>query len=314
MRAVLEGRPERFAVLDVGTNSIKFYVGERVAGGGWTRVVDRAEITRLGEGLRENGQISPEAQARATSAIAGMVDEAKREDARAIVGVATAGLRMAANADDVVAAVKASTGLQIEAIPGDEESRLAFLAVKIGLGLADASLVVFDTGGGSTQVTFGHGDEVDERFSVEVGAVRFTEQFGLAGAVSSTVLDEARAAIAEGLSRVDGHERPETLFGIGGAVTNLTAVKHQLAKYDPDIVQGTILGKDEVDRQIELYRTRDADERRSIVGLQPKRADVILAGACIVRTVMEKLGQTSLTVSDRGLRHGVLADWVGHQA
>jgi hypothetical protein len=95
---------------------------------------------------------------------------------------------------------------------------------------------------------------------------------------------------------------------MGGAVTNITAVKHGLATYDPSVVQGTVLDRAEIDRQIELYRSRDADARRAIVGLQPKRAEVILAGACIVRTVMEKLGKDRLTVSDRGLRHGVLAE------
>jgi Ppx/GppA phosphatase family len=94
-------------------------------------------------------------------------------------------------------------------------------------------------------------------------------------------------------------------------VTNLTAVKHGLATYDPSVVQGTVLDRAEIDRQIELYRSQDADARRAIVGLQPKRAEVILAGACIVRTVMEKLGKDSLTVSDRGLRHGVLAERFG---
>ena len=83
------------------------------------------------------------------------------------------------------------------------------------------------------------------------------------------------------------------------------------ATYDPDRIQGTVLDRAEIDRQIELYRTRDADARRSIVGLQPKRADVILAGACIVRTVMDKLGTDTLTVSDRGLRHGVLVERFG---
>ena len=77
------------------------------------------------------------------------------------------------------------------------------------------------------------------------------------------------------------------------------------------MVQGTVLDRAEIDRQIELYRSRDAEARRGIVGLQPKRAEVILAGACIVRTVMEKLGKDRLTVSDRGLRHGVLAERFG---
>ena len=76
-------------------------------------------------------------------------------------------------------------------------------------------------------------------------------------------------------------------------------------------MQGTVLDQTEIDRQIEVYRSRDAADRRSIVGLQPKRAEVILAGACIVKTVMDKLGQDSLTVSDRGLRHGVLVERFG---
>ena len=98
---------------------------------------------------------------------------------------------------------------------------------------------------------------------------------------------------------------------MGGAITNLVAVQHELATYDPDVVQGAELDRAEIDRQIELYRTRSADQRREIVGLQPKRAEVILAGACIVRTVLAKLGKESFTVSDRGLRHGLLVERFG---
>jgi exopolyphosphatase / guanosine-5'-triphosphate,3'-diphosphate pyrophosphatase len=170
---------------------------------------------------------------------------------------------------------------------------------------------VFDTGGGSSQFSFGERDRVDERFSVEVGAVRYTEQFGLDGVVSAETLSAALAAIGADLERLDGRDRPETLIAMGGAVTNLAGVKHGLAEYDPDVVQGTVLDRDEIDRQIELYRSRSADERRTIVGLQPARAEVILAGACIVRTVLDKLGNDSLTVSDRGLRYGVLAERFG---
>jgi exopolyphosphatase/guanosine-5'-triphosphate,3'-diphosphate pyrophosphatase len=95
---------------------------------------------------------------------------------------------------------------------------------------------------------------------------------------------------------------------MGGAITNLAAVKHGLAVYDPDVVQGTVLERAEIDRQIELYRALDAEQRRQIAGLQPDRAAVILAGACIVRSILGKLGRDSLIVSDRGLRHGVLAE------
>jgi exopolyphosphatase/guanosine-5'-triphosphate,3'-diphosphate pyrophosphatase len=207
--------------------------------------------------------------------------------------------------------VRDGCGIAIEVISGEEESRLAYLAVKTGLGDVAGSLVVFDTGGGSSQFTFGHGEHVDERFSVDVGAVRFTEAYHLAEPVEGDVLQEALAAIASDLDRLDGRPTPDLLVGLGGAVTNLTAVKHSLETYDPDVVQGAVLELAEVDRQIELYASRTADERRTIVGLQPARAEVILAGACIVRTVMAKLGADSLTVSDRGLRHGVLAEKFG---
>jgi exopolyphosphatase/guanosine-5'-triphosphate,3'-diphosphate pyrophosphatase len=95
------------------------------------------------------------------------------------------------------------------------------------------------------------------------------------------------------------------------AVTNLAAVRSELAEYDPAVVQGSVLERSEIERQIEEYRTRSADERRAIIGLQPGRAAVILAGACVVATVLDLLGRDSLTVSDRGVRHGLLAERFG---
>ena len=237
-----------------------------------------------------------------------MVDEARGHGASDVVAVGTMGMRSAGNSDGFIAAVHSRCGVTIEVIPGEEEGRLAYLAVQAGLGLGQGSLVVFDTGGGSSQFTFGRGAVVDERFSLNVGAVRLTEQFGLGGPLSAGQLEAALAAIAGEFDRLDGHAAPDALVGMGGAITNMTAVMLSLAVYDPDAVQGSVLGRAEVDRQIESFRTRDVEARRRIVGLQPKRADVILAGACVVRTVMDKLGRDSLTVSDRGLRHGVLLD------
>ena len=201
--------------------------------------------------------------------------------------------------------------MTIEVIPGSEEARLAYLAAVEGLGLTGGRRVVFDTGGGSTQFTIGDGRTVEEQFSVDVGAVRLTSEFGLGGPISRERLDEALRAVAAEFGRLDGVPSPEALVGMGGAITNMTAVMLGLATYDPEAVQGSVLSLAAVDRQIELYRTHDVEERRQIVGLQPKRADVILAGACVVRTVMDKLGKDALTVSDRGLRHGVLLERFG---
>ncbi len=297
-----------YAVIDVGTNSVKFNISERRQDGTWKTLVDRAEITRLGEGLEQTGEISGDAMTRTVSAIAGMAAEARDAGVAAIAAVGTMGMRTARNSQQFIDAVQERCGVKIEIIPGDEEGRLAYLAVKSGLGLAEGSLAIFDTGGGSTQFTFGRGSTVEERFSLNVGAVRFTEKYGLAGVISAEQLQLAKQAIASELTRIGGSPAPETLVGMGGAITNIAAVKHGLAKYDPDVIQGSVIERAEVDRQIELYRSRSVDERRAIVGLQPKRADVILAGACIVEIVMDKLRKDSLSVSDRGLRHGLLID------
>lgn len=311
LQALLDGAPERYAVIDLGTNSVKLHVGERDSAGKWRAIVDRAELTRLGEGLQKNHEITPEAAERTASAIADMSGEAKRKGVRAIVAVGTAGLRIARNSPAILDAIRARTGVSIQVISGEEEGRLAYLAAVGGLRIPEGATVVFDTGGGSTQFNFGKGARVHERFSVDVGAARYTERFGLANAVAPDVLRRALVGIAADLSRIDGRPPPDTLVAMGGAVTNIAAVKHGMRTYDPNLIQGTVLDRAEIDRQIEVYRSRDAGERRSIVGLQPKRAEVILAGACIVRTVMEKLGQDSLTVSDRGLRHGVLLERFG---
>jgi exopolyphosphatase/guanosine-5'-triphosphate,3'-diphosphate pyrophosphatase len=298
----------RYAVIDVGTNSVKFNISERRTDGTWQTLVDRAEITRLGENLEKTGEISDDAMARTVSAIAAMVAEAQAAGVAAIAAVGTMGMRMARNSQQFIDSVEQRCGVRIEIIPGEEEGRLAYLAVKSGLGLAEGSLAIFDTGGGSTQFTFGHGSAVEERFSLNVGAVRFTEKYGLAGVVSPEQLKAAVDAIASELARIDAKPSPDTLVGMGGAITNMAAVKHQLAKYDPNVIQGSVIERAEVERQIEMYRSRSLDERRAIVGLQPKRADVILAGACIVKIVMDKLAKDRLSVSDRGLRHGLLID------
>jgi exopolyphosphatase/guanosine-5'-triphosphate,3'-diphosphate pyrophosphatase len=287
---------------------VKFIVGERTPDGAWRNVVDRAELTRLGEGADDAGAISPEATERTATAVAAMADEAREADVRAIAAVGTAALRSASNADDVIATILVRSGVTVEVISGDEESRLAYAAAVDALGRTGGSLVVFDSGGGSSQFTFGRAGEVEERFSVPVGAARFTERFGLDRAVGGDVVDDAQAAIAAELGRLDGQPPRDEMIGMGGAITNMTAVMLELSAYDAQRVQGATLTEAEVDRQIQRYRALPADERRSIVGLQPKRAEVILAGACIVRTAMRMLGRSSLTVSDRGLRQGVLAE------
>jgi exopolyphosphatase/guanosine-5'-triphosphate,3'-diphosphate pyrophosphatase len=300
----------RQAVIDVGTNSVKFHLAEQQADGTWTTLIDRAEVTRLGEGMQESRQIAAPALERTAAAIEGMAAEAAREGAP-VTAVGTMGLRTATNSKALLEQVRSLCGVEIEVIPGEEEGRLAYLALQSSAGAADGSLVIFDTGGGSSQFTIGRGTRVDRQFSVDVGAVRYTERFHLDQATSPEALRHAIEAIAADLGALDGISPPDVLVGMGGAVTNMAAVMHGLSKYDPDIVQGSVIDRAEIGRQIDRYRAMPADQRRQIVGLQPKRAEVILAGSCIVRTIMEKLRRDSFRVSDRGLRHGVLIDRFG---
>jgi exopolyphosphatase / guanosine-5'-triphosphate,3'-diphosphate pyrophosphatase len=306
IKSMLGFGTRRHAVIDVGTNSVKFHVGERRADGTLHTVVDRAHITRLGEGQADSGALDDAAIVRTVEAIVAMVEEARRAGPIEIVAVGTAGLRRATNRAMLVDAVRARAEITVEVISGEEEGRLAYLAATSALPAARGRLVVFDSGGGSTQFSFGHDDHIEERFSLDVGAVRVAERFDLGSAVTTDILEAALVALSSELARLDGRPRPDAIVAIGGTATNLAAVKHGLAQYDPDRVHGTILDLVELDRQIELYRASSADQRRDIAGLQPARAEVILAGACIVRTILTKLGRDSMTVSDRGLRHGVV--------
>ena len=145
-----------------------------------------------------------------------------------------------------------------------------------------------------------------KKFSVTLGAVRITEQFFKDDPVASGSVEAATALIEKELADggVDG--KTDFLVGMGGTITSIASVKHRMTEYDPDVVQGSTLTAGDIADQITDYTKKTLEERRSIIGLQPKRADVILAGACIVRVIMGKLGVRELTVSDRGLRHGLM--------
>ncbi len=310
LRTLVGWKPDRFAVVDVGTNSVKLTVGDRREGAPATEP-DTAVVTRLGEGLSGHGELQPGPMARTADAIADLVNGVRGHGPTEIVAVGTAGLRQAPNRDELLDLVLARSGVIVEVISGPEEARLAYRAAVSSLPDTAGRLLVFDSGGGSSQFTFGRRDAIEEQFSLDIGAARIAERFGLDRAVPADTVHRALAEIEIELARLTGHARPDHVIAIGGTATNLAAVSRALPDYDPDVVHGTVLDVAEIDRQIELYRSRAAPERRGIVGLQPARAEVVLAGACIVRTIATLTGQDSLTVSDRGLRHGVAAERFG---
>ena len=299
----------RKAIIDIGSNSIKFFVGELAADRTIKTVLDTNDIARLGEGLDSTGVISPEAMERNVASVAAFAKQAKELGADRIVSVGTMALRKASNSAEFVEKVKKTCGIEVQIIPGEEEARLSYLAILSGLPLEkDADLVVFDTGGGSTEFIYGKGTQMVKRFSVNLGAVRITENYLKADPVSPADVQAAIAQIDKEFKEAGVNGKPAQLVGIGGTVTSMGAVKHKMVKYDPSVIQGSRLTKKDIEEQIEEYSKRTVEQRKELPGLQPKRADVILAGACILKVITDRLGADGLTISDRGLRHGLAFD------
>lgn len=299
----------RKAIIDIGSNSIKFFVGELAEDKTIKTILDTNDIARLGEGLDATGIISPEAMERNVASVAAFAAKAKELGADQIVSVGTMALRKAGNSAEFVEKVKKACGVEVQIIPGEEEARLSYLAILSGLPLEkDADLVVFDTGGGSTEFIYGKGTEMVKRFSVNLGAVRITENYLKADPVSCDDVKAAIAQIDREFAEAGVEGRPAKLVGMGGTVTSMGAVKHKMVKYDPAVIQGSTLTRADIEEQIAEYSKRTVEERKELPGLQPKRADVILAGACILKVITDRLGADGLTISDRGLRHGLAFD------
>jgi len=298
----------RKAVIDVGSNSIKLLLCEQEANGSLKIVMDESKVTHMGAGLNKTCKISREAMLLNTGVISGFVKTAKAHGANEVACVGTMALRTAKNREGFVRLVKEACGEQLQIISGGEEARLSYLAILSWLPPQEDKLAIFDTGGGSTEFIFGKGKETSHCFSVDLGAIRVTESYFLSDPPQKAEIDKAFKEIDAVLAESGVNGTVTRLVGIGGTVTSMSAVKHKIIMYNPDIVHGSTLTIDDVDEQIKIYGSVTLEKRRHLAGLHPMRADTILAGTCIVRTIMSRLKMGLLTVSDRGLRHGVAFD------
>ena len=310
LAALLDGRPERYAVIDVGTNSIKFHVAELAADGQVRTVVDRAEVTRLGQGVDAGGEIVPEALERAVVAIAGMADEAKALGATATARSAPRGCGRPGTARPSSRRSRPGPASRSRSSRARRRAGSPTRPSRSGLGSTAGSLVVFDTGGGSSQFTFGH-DGRGRRAVQRPGRGR-----ALHGAVRA-----GRAVSADGPRRGARGDRrgprPASTAGRDPTPSSGWAAPSPTSRPSSTRWPSTTRRSSRARSWTAPSSTArssgtgslDADGRRSIVGppAEARRGDPRRA-RCIVRTVMDKLGQTSLTVSDRGLRHGVLAE------
>lgn len=295
------------AVIDIGTNSVKLTLGEPSAEGGARVICDVNVITKLGEGMRASGALSAEALERTAQAVAKFAAFARAEGAGEILCVGTMALRKAANAADFSSRVRELCGLSVTVLAGEAEAELSSLAAIHSIGGADEGYVtIFDTGGGSTEFVFLRDGARLDAVSVEAGAVTLTDEYFQRTPANPQTVCSVTASLIKKFTEAGAGREEGRVIGAGGNVTAMAAVAAGMAEYDRSKIHGAKLSKAEVMRQVALYAQSTAEERRAIPGLSPKRADIILGGACIILAAMEAAKADEITVSDRSLRHELL--------
>jgi exopolyphosphatase/guanosine-5'-triphosphate,3'-diphosphate pyrophosphatase len=300
-----------YAIMDIGTNAIKFHISEKSPGGKWRTLLDKAEVTRLGEGLNRTGKINPEAMERNIAVIGKMIEFASKSNVDPIYAIGTMALRTAKNASEFIVQVKNKFGISVEIISGDDEARLSFLAVKSSLDIRNGNFMIFDIGGGSTEFISGNDGEIKQKISLNIGVVRLTEDILTSDPITQQECNEVNEIIQNVFSAIAVTNPIDRLVGVGATLTTLGAMKLKMAKYDPEIIHGSKLSISEVDGILSLLQSKTIAERKKIVGLEPRRADEIFAGALIVQSVMKKANASSVIISDKGVRHGYLIDRFG---
>ncbi|MFO7895521.1 MAG: hypothetical protein R6U84_01125, partial [Candidatus Cloacimonadales bacterium] len=246
---------EKYAILDIGTNSIKFFVFA-VEQDEVTTIIDTNNISRLGEGLQKSGQISAEAIDRNIAALGDFIKQAQELEVKEIIAVGTMCLRTAINSAAFIDLAKEELDLEIKVIPGEEEARLSYLAVLSTIGKTDKDVVVFDTGGGSTEFIFGKGSNIEDRISLNLGAVHPTEKYLLSDPVTEQELAATIKFTKDFFADKLQGRKADYLVGIGGTVTSMGAVMYQMKDYDPQIIQGSTLTLREVNKQIAQYQSK----------------------------------------------------------
>jgi exopolyphosphatase/guanosine-5'-triphosphate,3'-diphosphate pyrophosphatase len=295
----------RVAAIDCGTNSVRLLVADLPAG---TDVVRRMEIVRLGQGVDRTGRLAPEAIERTRLALSTYAAEIDRLGAERVRMVATSATRDAANADEFRAMVRETLGIDPEVVSGDEEARLSFVGAVRGLPAdAEPPYLVVDIGGGSTEFVFGT-STVEHAVSVDIGCVRMTErhlhsdpptpdQIAAAEADIGTTVDRA-------LSVVPGRDA-RTLVGLAGSVTTVVAVALGLQAYRPDRIHHARISYDDVAKVTASLLGMTTAQRLAIPVMHPGRADVIGAGALVLRVVMARAGATSVVASEHDILDGI---------
>lgn len=304
--------PCRIAAIDIGTVTARLLVAE-VRAGTLHELARRTVITQLGEGLTATGRLSEEAMRRTAETIRGFADEASLADAR-VAAVATSASRDAANGSAFLAMLEAA-GARPEIISGDREAELSFLGATYGLN--GEGFLVADLGGGSTELILGSRQEGRRRIeaaqSIDVGSKRVTEMFLHSDPPTPEELDAARRWVDEQLAPYfDALPGPaRELHALAGTATSLSAIDQQLAIYDPAKVHGSRVSSARLTELREMLASLPLAQRKRVVGLEPERAGVIVAGALVLEAILALAGLPETVVSEHDLLYGIALDAAG---
>jgi exopolyphosphatase/guanosine-5'-triphosphate,3'-diphosphate pyrophosphatase len=295
----------RVGIADLGSNTARLVVFEYEPGEWFSMVDSIREPVRLGEGLARGSRLDPAAVARALAAVELFEDYGAAVELDDFEILATSAVRDAVNSEDVLEPIRRE-GYSVRVLPGEEEAELGVLAVANSFRARDGW--VMDLGGGSAQVSRMRGRAYDGGLAYPLGAVRLTEQVLRADPPTPKEVAELERVAARELGRVAAAIRSSglRLFAMGGTIRNLARMDQRLRSYSLPILHGYRLTRAGLKAVVDRLRACSLEERRSIAGLRPDRADIILAGALVYLWMMNAAGLEELTVSGSGVREGAL--------
>ncbi|HEY3306675.1 MAG TPA: Ppx/GppA phosphatase family protein [Candidatus Binatia bacterium] len=325
----------RIATIDLGTNTILLLVVELEDDGAFRVLTDRAEIARLGEGVDRTRSLSAPGVERALEVLREYLHTCRNLAVDEIAAAGTSALRDALNAKSFRARLKHELHLDIRVLSGREEAAYSYLAVQKGLHIDARDVLVVDVGGGSTEFIWASAGKMHGLASLDLGSVRLTERYLRSDPARQEECERVIQVVDQSInkllsdwgslrpfenlmvvSQVEPQARGDAgrlaMVGIAGTFTTLSAVEKGLRHYSHGEVHGSRLSRAEVERQVELYRGKTIAERKEIAGLEPKRADVILAGALAIERIMRLFGIDEVIVSDQGIRYGLLYERIAH--
>ncbi|MBN2082177.1 hypothetical protein JW859_08205 [bacterium] len=297
------------AAIDVGSNSVKLLVIDQDATGAYRILHDASKVTGLGKGLGPAGELDPRAARRTAECIAEFAATARSLDTTEILAAGTSALRRASDAAQFTARVAEQCGVAVTVISGEEEARLArIIALRELPGAAEHTLL-FDVGGGSTELTLCHGLEVAAAQSLPLGARRITEEAGITHPVPPAAAERMAELVARGLAGAPGCAAVApalTLAGLGGTATTMVWLmrgKRGEPAGDPHLAQ---VETGAVRALLAELASQTSDEVRRMPNLDPARADVIYGGIAIIAGLLAMYRAPGFTLVDRGLRFGLL--------